>query len=367
MPETILETIIKEKERNDALGIEPHSVVSDLFNELKENERDILTRRFGLFKQKCETLEQVGQKKGVTRERIRQIEKNSIKKLQQMYPKEKRLKALKNITNSVLEEYGGLMREDHLLDVLLDYIGSIDKKEENKQTAVFILANLFDELSLLKNHIDFYNSWYLSKVHIEKAQDIISQIEKKIIEKNEMIDEAGLAEIFDGIEVERKPFDAYLNATRKIEQNNFGNWGIASWPTITPKRISDKAYLVFKKLNKPLHFKEVADIINESDFLDKKIANIGTVHNELIMDDRYVLIGRGIYALKEWGFTSGTVSDLVFELLKQNGAMHRDEIVEKVSKQRLVNDNTIKVALIDKDLFKKVGKNVYSLAEGGQG
>lgn len=364
MPKTILETIIEEKEKKDAFGIEPHSLVLDLFKQLNENERDILTRRFGLLKQKCETLEQVGRDKGVTRERIRQIEKGSIKKLQQIYLEEEKLKSLKNIVARILEEHGGLMREDHLLNVLLDYIGSVDQKESSKQAVVFILANLFDEPNLLKNHPEFHDSWYLSQAHIEKAREIISQIEKSITERNELLDEFGLAEVFDKIEIERKPFDAYLNATKKIEQNNFGHWGIASWSTVTPKRINDKAYLIFKKINKPLHFKEVTDFINESAFKDQKIANSGTVHNELIMDPRYVLIGRGIYALREWGYTPGTVSDLVFELLKKSGPMHRDEIVEKISKQRLVNDNTIKVSLIDKNLFKKVAKNVYGVADG---
>ncbi|MFH1187665.1 MAG: sigma factor-like helix-turn-helix DNA-binding protein [bacterium] len=366
MPKTILETIIEEKEKKDALGIEPHSLVLDLFKELNENERDILTRRFGLLRQKCETLEQVGREKGVTRERIRQIEKGSIKKLQQIYLEEEKLKSLKNIVVRILEEYGGLMRENHLLDVLLEYMGSVEKKESNKQAIVFMLANLFDEPNLLKNHPDFHNSWYLSQVHVEKAREIISLIEKKIIERNELLDELGLTDVFNEIEIERKPFDAYLNATKKIEQNNFGHWGIASWATVTPKRINDKAYLIFKKMNKPLHFREVADLINESAFGDKKIANAGTVHNELIMDPRYVLIGRGIYALKEWGFTPGTVSDLVFELLKKSGPMHRDEIVEKVSKQRMVSENTIKVSLIDKNLFKKAAKNVYGIADGVQ-
>lgn len=366
MPKTILETIIEEKERKDALGIEPHSLVLDLLNELKENERDILTKRFGLLKQKPETLEKVGRDKGVTRERIRQIEKSSIKKLQQIYTEEKRLKILKSIVLRILEEYGGLMREDHLTDTLLEYMGSVDNKESNKQAALFMLINLFDKPSFLKNHPDFHNSWYLKDTHVDKAKDVIGQIEKKIAERNELLDEIALLKIFDEIEVDKKPFDAYLNATKKIEKNNFGQWGIALWPTVTPKRISDKAYLVFKKEDKPLHFKEVTDSINNSSFDDKKIANTGTVHNELIMDDRYVLIGRGIYALKEWGYTPGTVSDLVVKLLKEKGPMHRDEIVERISKQRLVNDNTIKVSLIDKNLFKKVGKNIYAIVDGGQ-
>lgn len=363
MTETILETIIKEKEKKDAFNIEPHSLVFDLLNELKDNEKDILVRRFGLLKQRYETLEQVGRDKGVTRERIRQIEKNSIKKLKDLHAEKEKLKLFKKNVIRILEEYGGLMKETHLLDVLLEDLGLIDSAKRNKQAIAFILNNLFEELRFLKNHPDFYDSWYLPKISIESIKEIISQIEERIEERKELVNQIYLMKIFDEIDVEKKPFEAYLKATRKIEQNNFGEWGIASWPTVTPKRISDKAYLVFKKEDKPLHFTRVAELINEASFSDKKVANTGTVHNELIMDDRYVLIGRGTYVLKEWGFTEGTVSDVIVRLLKEKGPMNRDEIIKRVSKQRMVHENTIKVALINKDLFKKLDKQKYELAD----
>lgn len=360
---TTIETDAREKKQ---ISIELNALLLDLFNELKEIEKNILIRRFGLLKHKCETLEQIGNNIGVTRERIRQIEQGSIQKLQQIYSQHEKLRIFKNIILNILEEYGGLMRQEHFLNVLFNCINSINNTSDNAQPIFFILTKIFNTPNLLKNHPEFHNSWYLSDVHINRAREIIDELEKKILERDKVLDEIALAKILDEINVDKKPFDAYLNATRKIEQNIFGQWGIASWPTVAPKRISDKAYLVFQQINKPLHFKEVAVRINQSDFADKKIANSGTVHNELIIDERYVLIGRGIYALKEWGFAPGTVSDLIVKLLKENGPMLRDEIVERVSKQRFVNNNTIKVALIDKNLFKKVGKNVYGLAEGGQ-
>lgn len=363
MTETILEAIIKEREKKDAFKAEPHALLFGLFKVLKEHEKDVLIRRFGLLKRRCETLEQVGRDRGVTRERIRQIEKNGIRKLREIYAQDEGLVVLKKIVFRILEEYGGLMREDYLLDILLGSLGLLESPRNNREAFIFILKNLFDEPNLLRSNPDFYDSWHLQKVSIEDIKNVISQIEDKIKERDEVVDEGRLQKIFDEIEVEKNAFNSYLSATKRVEQNVFGQWGIAFWPTVFPKRISDKAYLVFKNANKPLHFKKVAELINKASFDDKKIANIGTVHNELIMDDRYVLIGRGTYVLKEWGYNDGTVSQVIVRLLKENGPMDRDKIVREVSKQRMVHDNTIKVALIDTNLFRKLDNGRYGLVE----
>ncbi len=79
---------------------------------------------------------------------------------------------------------------------------------------------------------------------------------------------------------------------------------------------------------KPLHFSKVADAIKNSDFKRREVTT-QAIHNELIKDSRFVLIGRGIYALQEWGYNSGTVSDIIAEILKKDGPLHRDEIVKK--------------------------------------
>jgi len=55
--------------------------MKQVFATLSDRERDILTLRFGLENDSPKTLEQIGQKYGLTRERIRQIESQGIKKL----------------------------------------------------------------------------------------------------------------------------------------------------------------------------------------------------------------------------------------------------------------------------------------------
>lgn len=58
--------------------------VTQWLNELKDNEREILMLRFGLNDHEPETLDTIGKRYGVTRERIRQIEAKSLETLRRI-------------------------------------------------------------------------------------------------------------------------------------------------------------------------------------------------------------------------------------------------------------------------------------------
>jgi hypothetical protein len=118
------------------------------------------------------------------------------------------------------------------------------------------------------------------------------------------------------------------------------------------------------KHGKPLHFQQVAIAIDQSGFRGKKKAHPQTVHNELIKDgERFVLVGRGLYALKEWGYTPGTVRDVIEDVLKKEPkGMHKDAIVQAVLARRFVKENTIMLNLQNKSYFKKGENGTYYLA-----
>ena len=75
----------------------------------------------------------------------------------------------------------------------------------------------------------------------------------------------------------------------------------------------------------------------------------------------FILIGRGIYALKEWGFSSGTVSDIIEAILKGKEQMSEDEIIDAVLEQRQVKPITIILNLKNKPQFVRVGRKRYTL------
>jgi DNA-directed RNA polymerase delta subunit len=120
----------------------------------------------------------------------------------------------------------------------------------------------------------------------------------------------------------------------------------------------DYAFLVMRRHGSPMHFSEVAKAINSH--FDRP-SHMQTVHNELIKDDRFVLVGRGLYALKEWGYEGGIVRTVIQKILEKDGALTKEEIIKRVLKERYVKENTILVNLQNSKYFAKDGQGNYTL------
>ena len=72
---------------------------------------------------------------------------------------------------------------------------------------------------------------------------------------------------------------------------------------INPK-VSVIKHIILKSIKTSALCVDIANKIATSDF-DKKVVTTQAVHNELIRYDQFVLVGRGLYALKEWGYKEG--------------------------------------------------------------
>ncbi len=373
-------------------------LVKKLLQKVNPRERDILLRRFGLNSSSKQTLEQIGASHGLTRERVRQIEAAGLKKIKKMRDLEKQIGLLRQALDDLLLDNGGLMDKQYLQSSFLAL-----SREALKDSELPIYANNFDFLisRVLAEDFDpvasglFNDSIklkYQTIDHLELlAQQLVEQVRQakrlfliedliklsfdleafkanadKLVSANKL-DLAnalsGQDSFQDGQLINKyKPIYSVLRAIRDIERNNFGSWGPADWPEIRPRTITDKIYLVLKQADQPLHFREIANRINQ--FFADKPANAATVHNELILDDRYVLVGRGIYALKESGYQAGRVVDIVARILKQaRHSLSKDDIIDKVLAQRLVKKTTISLILSNKQLFQRLPDGTYSLQE----
>lgn len=337
-----------------ALDIE--TVVSDILNTIeREREREIISRRFGLFDRK-ETLEQIGELLGITRERVRQLEKAVITRLKGTA--EKDLPHIANVQQrfvASLEAVGGVSRISNLSAQLTTDNSRVD------QARVAFLTLLCNELVVIDENDHFYHSVGLKKLHTEKqckeqVQAIIEAI-KKIGEPTT------IQTIADAIKDTDAAHVSALASTSKQLATLNGRWGLVKWPMVNPKNIRDKIYVILHEQGKPMHFNEIASAIKASDFKRKDVTT-QAIHNELIKDSRFVLIGRGIYALKSWGYEKGTVADIITDVLKKaDQPLHRDEIVKRVLKSRHVKETTILLNLQGKSQFKRVAKATYALAE----
>ncbi|MCK4553834.1 hypothetical protein KAU19_02645 [Candidatus Parcubacteria bacterium] len=388
---SILDQIITNHQTEEAARLDVVEIVNSLFSELNKRERDVLARRFGLHGQDKETLEKIGGVHKLTRERVRQIECSAIKKLLELKNLQEYVNGLKKVINQLLEEHGGLMEREYLINNLVNFSasGSQPQSEEEKthrNHLDFIISKLLrDELEEVPNSKNFKNSFKLkcqTLEHLEAlAKELLEKVKdaKKVFitadlinlakqlksfqenkEKFETPSALDISSILGGEHFDEdsdlinsnKPLYAILQAVKEIGQNRFGHWGIYNSREIKPRTINDKIYLILKNHGKPMHFSEIADRINDVCF-DSKNANAATAHNELILDDKYILVGRGLYGLKEWGYNKGTVADVVEHILTAaEKPLTREEIIEKVLEQRVVKPATVNLALMDKSRFK---------------
>ncbi len=322
----------------------------------RDREREIVSRRSGLFERK-ETLEQIGELLGITRERVRQLEKSVMLKLKSA-GKEHALPGLDSFSQQVvgiLKDSGNVVRVSDLANQL------VQGNDRNEQSRIAFLCDLCPELIVISDDDQYYTAVADSKLFNEKS---LKQATSKIVEAvtklgspKPIANVANEASLSDNTQAE-----ALASVSKQLASLN-GQWGLVKWPLVNPKNIRDKIYVILKQNGKHMHFNEIASAIKGSDFRRKDVTT-QAIHNELIKDMRFVLVGRGIYALKEWGYEKGTVADIISKVLKDAGEpLHRDEIVKRVLKSRYVKETTILLNLQGKPQFKRVAKATYDLVE----
>jgi hypothetical protein len=364
---SILDRVISSKKSSEIEHFNPSEVVSLLLKNLITREEDVLRRRYGLFNSRKETLEEIGKSYSVTRERIRQIESTAISKIKKNKDFEHIISPIESTVFSVLEQHGGIMNEDSLVTELLQRVGSTDV---NKNNLIFLISELLKaKFKIIKPSNDFHQSWHILHAPLHLVAETVDQL-IQIIQKSgkplpitDIISEFNKTDLWqkNQNQLSEDAIISYLEVSPRIAKNPFQEYGFSEWGSIIPKRMNDKIYLVLKRHGKPMHFTEIAEAINQTGF-DKRHAYPPTVHNELILNERYVLVGRGIYALKEWGYKPGVVADVLTGILqKENKPLTRKELVEKVLAQRVVKKNTIHLALTDKTKFQKHTDGTYTL------
>jgi|TARA_Y100000310_G_scaffold345555_1_gene466492 hypothetical protein len=338
------------------LTFKPKQVTKRLLAVLPPRAREIVTNRFGLGdSSKKQTLEAIGKTYGITRERVRQIENyalNSIRKSSTFQEEQGVFDELANFIDSL----GGMVPEGGFLKTVA--------KDTSTQNHTHLLLVLGESFKKKKEDSEFKHRWYLDEGLSKKIHESLRKLYKNLsddalIPESELINSflnevKDLNQRYRTEEVVRR----WLSLSKTIGKNPLGEWGRATSPNVRAKGMRDYAYLAIKQHGSPMHFREVAHSI--SDLFDKR-AHEATCHNELIKDRRFVLVGRGLYALSEWGYTKGIVKDVIREILEKNGPLTREEIVDKVRKERYVKDNTILVNLQDSAQFERGGDGRYIL------
>ena len=305
------------------------------------------------------TLEAIGTGYKITRERVRQIEEEALKRLS----KEDKLGEVRPLLEAVekhLEHNGGVMAEQHLFTTLVD---------ERQRSHLAFLLKIADKTNHFPEDDHFHCRWAVNPAVAASAEKVMTGVTRALDEDKTPYSYNSLVAMVSqkaketvGQEPMPHVVDAFIATSKLIHQNPYGEYGLVSWPIINPRSVRDKAYVVLAKSGKALHFREVADAINKVGWSKRK-AHPQTVHNELIKDSRFVLVGRGLYALKEWGYEPGVVRDVLASVLKSaKRSLDKDEVVKLVLEKRFVKPQTILLNLQNKSLFRKTDDGRYNLA-----
>lgn len=338
------------------ITFKPKQVTKKLLSVLPERARDVLEKRYGLGKDsEGFTLESIGQAYGITRERVRQIENYGIQAIQKSDAYKELQPVFDELNKEIMELGGGLVSENDLLESITD--------DPTIRNHIYFLLVIGDPFYRAKENASYTHRWYTEKKIADAVEKALRNVHQSL-NPDELVPEEEVLNRFreNLIDIADKHNEQvlkrWLMISKEIAANPLGEWGHATSPNVRVKGIRDYAYLVVKRHGSPMHFREVAAAIEE---LFKRKAHTATTHNELIKDQRFVLVGRGLYALSEWGYSAGVVKDVLRDILQKHGPLTRDEIIDKVRKERYVKDNTIVVNLQDTNLFKRLANGSYMI------
>lgn len=339
------------------LTFKPESLTKNFISGLKDRTKDVVVQRYGLGNEVGrKTLESIGQKYGITRERVRQIENFALNSIRQNPSFEAARDNFAEI-QEIIDKKGKVVSEREILDCLAD-----NPKQKNHVFFLLILGNEFEKI---KEDEEFHHRWTIDKREAEAIHAILRNLHNELNESELVPEQEIIALLKKRSEdnLKRKISDeilrSWLNISKIIASNALGEWGLTDSPRVNPRGMRDFAFLVLRKQGSPMHFTEVSEKI--SDYFSRQ-AHSATVHNELIKDARFVLVGRGLYALEEWGYKTGAVKDVIKEIIKLKGPLTKEEIIDIVSKERYVKKNTIIINLQNRDYFTKNRDGKYVFA-----
>lgn len=340
-----------------SLAFDSAVLVKRLLGEVPERARDVLVRRFGLgVTPERETLEAIGDRSSITRERVRQIEVAGLEAVEGS-------KAFRDATpafdelRTVVASLGAVVHEEDLLAHLAK-----DEKSRNRMRFILVVGSAFYRE---RETDDFYARWHIDEATAHAVHTALSKLYNSLDDSEVVTEDALLNRFLDELKEVNEAYKSeevlkrWLALSKHIGKNPLAEWGRVTAPAIRTKGVRDYAYLAIKRQGKPMHFSEVASAIGT---LFSKKAHIATTHNELIKDPRFVLVGRGLYALSEWGYNPGVVRDVIREVLSSKGPLKKDEVIAHVKKARFVKDNTILVNLNDSRYFKRLKDGRYAAA-----
>jgi hypothetical protein len=328
---------------------------------LNLRQKEVVMARFGLDKQgDGETLAAIGDRLNITRERVRQIENGGIALVKTNISKNEEMIALLEKIKKYIASNGGVAKKSDVAKYAATLVGGI------RESHIDFLAEASAMFNLYREDEEFHPFYYVSDKDMKNAHSFVEGWVSFLKSHKEKVFSGSyqvqLAAFLKTKAVNQGIAENYLGISKRIQKNPYGDVGLREWPEISPATVRDKIYLVLKKRVEPLHFEDIAKHINQVGF-DEQEALAPTVHNELIKDNRFVLVGRGMYGLKEQGYEPGTAREVIAKVLKNQGPLRPTDVVTHVNKQRFFKPNTILINLQNRNFFERMPDGRYRVRE----
>ena len=336
-------------------------IVSGAIANLNPRQKEVLSARFGLAGEgEGETLAAIGDRLHVTRERVRQIENSAMALAKANVSKNEEAVAMLAKVSKYIASKGGVAGKPDVAR----YAGTLAKGI--RETQLDFLAEASGAFQARREDDDFVPLYTVSDKDWKAAKAFVDGWVGTLRSRQDNVFggsyRAELANFVKAKALQGAVAENYLGLSKHIGVNPYGDLGLRVWPEINPKTVRDKIYLVLKKKGEPLHFESIAKHINDVGF-DGQEALAPTVHNELIKDSRFVLVGRGMYGLKEHGYEPGIAREVIAKVLKEKGPLLAKDVVSHVTKQRFFKPNTIVINLQNKSLFERLPDGRYQVRE----
>jgi DNA-directed RNA polymerase delta subunit len=350
--------------------ISTSALIDAMLGSLSDRNRDVVMRRFGLATGSAQTLERIGQDLGITRERVRQIEKSSLTMIAAHMPKS--FNEFSHVAHEHLALFSGARDQERFLVELSYLIGS----GAGSAAQIRFLLLLDQSLLHVSEDHDVRAFWAAGKPFADKVLKFVQAVNVSLRKRSTPVSMHEL-EAYVRTCAKKTGFGtlaigtlmSLMSLSKVATFGPFGYLGSQHLKAIAPVNVGDRAYTVLKHSAQPLHFRDLASAINaQAKFATafhpswQKEVDVQTVHNDLIKNQNFVLVGRGIYALREWGYQAGTVRQILCRVLQKAGKpLLLEAISKQVKKMKIVKDSTILINLQNRRFFKRMPDRRYTL------
>ena len=329
--------------------------LDELLSELDAREADVIKKRFGINSQPL-SLEKIGKNYNITRERVRQIQNNALSKIVKKSLENEFLE--KSFYPEIDELLGKLKvkRESYVIKKI-QAVYKITPEEENIIRFFFFIHS---KIIYERETREFFAHLSTIREIFEMTKKILRHINNKLKTSDELFKEGEFLNIVEKEIKKHLNFDPdledileFIKISKLLRKNPWNELGYFEHPRIAPSSLNEKIKIILEIEGRPMHFLEIWEKLKtlsqiEDELLHpewKKIYNLHSVHNVLILDPNFIKYGRGKYALKKWGYDEGHIIDLMKKIVEKRKEISIDELYRLVRSQREVSEQTFKIYL----------------------